>query len=228
LSGAGRRGVRALLVRPRGILAIVVRRAAGSALFAALAAAPAAAGSAAVYDFVPEKSEILVRTGRSGLLRFAGHRHVIRAESFEGILVLADEPESSRVSLAIETASLRVADKDLDAGDVAKVQTDMEEKVLEVASHPRIEFVSTSVAPGEEDALEITGTLTLHGVAREIRFPAALSLESDRVLLQGELEIRQKDFEIEPVSIGLGAVKVSNEVAISFEIVGAPRAPDAE
>ena len=53
-------------------------------LMAADPAVGAATSKAITYLLHPSKSEILVRTDRSGLLSFAGHRHVIRAEVFKG------------------------------------------------------------------------------------------------------------------------------------------------
>ena len=42
---------------------------------------------------------------------------------------------------------------------------------FEVGKYPRIEFASTSVKKGKDDFLEVTGTLSLHGVTRTVNFP---------------------------------------------------------
>ena len=42
---------------------------------------------------------------------------------------------------------------------------------FDVAKYPRIEFASTSVQKGVEDRLEVTGTLSLHGVTKPVTFP---------------------------------------------------------
>jgi polyisoprenoid-binding protein YceI len=201
----------------------------GFLLLAVLLLTPALlpnSAQARLHDFVLGKSEILVRTDRGGLLSFAGHRHVIRAERFTGTLHLSDDPDSTRISLTIEAGSLVVIDDDLDPEDVAKVQKEMEENVLEVASHPEIGFVSSSARWQEREEVEVTGELSLHGATRPISFPMKVSREPDRLFLTGEVELKQKDFGIEPVSAGLGAVKVKNEVKISFELVAVPRLRD--
>jgi hypothetical protein len=39
---------------------------------------------------------------------------------------------------------------------------------------------------------------------------------------QGTAELKQKDFGIEPIVVGGGAVKVKNELRVEFDIVAKP------
>jgi polyisoprenoid-binding protein YceI len=66
--------------------------------------------------------------------------------------------------------------------------------------------------------LQVAGQLTLHGQTRTIAFQAYLALEDGDVHVVGDVEIKQTDFGIEPVSAGLGTVKVKDEVTIAFDV----------
>src|SRR5206468_12851550 len=71
-------------------------------------AAQTAAGDSVSYDLVPP-SRLEVRTGKAGLLGFAGHDHVIRARSFSGRIVFYPEPLSVlHVSDLVPTDCFRV------------------------------------------------------------------------------------------------------------------------
>ena len=63
--------------------------------------------------------------------------------------------------------------------DAASVDTDVADRdthlkspdFFDVAKHPRITFVSTRIEPRGGDRYDVTGTLTLRGVAREVTLP---------------------------------------------------------
>ena len=193
-------------------------------------AAPAAAAQA-VYTLKPQASDFAIHTDRSGLFGRMGHRHTIRAQQFIGTVEWDSAlPEATRIDLVIDAKSLKVVDDDLDPGDVAKVQHDMETKVLEVEKHPEVHFLSNGAKLRESSegkwALDMNGTLALHGVSQAVVVPLTLESEGRTLRLKGETTLRQKDYEIEPVSVGMGAVKVKNEVRITFNLVA--EAPAAE
>src|SRR5260221_12319208 len=61
-----------------------------------------------LYHLSPA-SRLEVKTGKAGLLGFAGHEHTIRARGFSGLVVyFPDEPTASRVEIRIATDSLEV------------------------------------------------------------------------------------------------------------------------
>ena len=60
--------------------------------------------------------------------------------------------------------------------------------------------------------------LTLRGQTR----PLKLAVRAQGEHYQGTVELKQKDFGIEPISVGGGAVKVKNELRVEFDIVAKP------
>ena len=209
-------GARVRALGPRGLCALGIH-------FLALAI-PA---QAVTHDVDPSRGEIVVHTDRSGLFGFAGHRHRIEARAFSGNIELdPDTREATAVSLLVPASSLAVAD-DADSSKVAKIEHEMRTNVLEVDAYSDITFVSTaitSIGSATEGVreLRVTGELTLHGQTRTIDFQAYPGLEDGDVHVVGDVEVKQTDFGIEPVSAGLGTVKVKDEVTIAFDVWAVP------
>lgn len=181
----------------------------------------------------PAASSLTVHVSRAGLFGFLGHDHVVEGAVAEG-LVIADPEDLSSSSIAVvfRSADLRVTDPDGPEADVPEVQAKMEgEDVLDVASWPRISFSSTSVGGAriEDDAwrLRVEGELELHGRKRRLVVPVAVRLVEHGLAAVGELELKQSDWGIRPVSIA-GVVKVKDELRVSFEIQARPEAPSPE
>ena len=68
----------------------------------------------------------------------------------------------------------------------------------------------------------VSGTLSLHGVSREIQFPVQARQDGDAVLLQGKLPVRMTDYGIRIPRFLF--VTVEDQVMVSFDVT-AKRAP---
>jgi polyisoprenoid-binding protein YceI len=64
-----------------------------------------------------------------------------------------------------------------------------------VAEHPTATFVATSVTPQTTNSL-VSGNLTLHGVTKQISFPAQIQVTDDAVEVKAEFFIKRYDFEM--------------------------------
>ncbi|MGA8728989.1 MAG: YceI family protein, partial [Terracidiphilus sp.] len=65
----------------------------------------------------------------------------------------------------------------------------------------------------------LNGTLNLHGVSRNLSIPARVALLGDMFRASGDFTLSQSDFGIKPVSVAGGALKLKDELKVSFEIV---------
>jgi len=201
-------------------------------LFLVLVWPSAAVGQGTTWELDVEGSEVTVEVGRAGLLKFMGHEHIVSAPLKIGrVRMVVGDPGASSVELAFDSGRLAVEDPEGPTEDVPEVQERMSgPDVLDVAQYPLIAFLSHEVE-GEEVRpgvweLEVIGTLDLHGVAREVRAPVTLELSGESLEARGELEIRQKDFGISPVSVA-GVVKVRNELRVRFAFRGVPASGSA-
>ncbi len=199
----------------------------GAAFILALGARSAAAGGT-TYVVDPARSEVAIHVGRAGLLKFAGHEHVVLAPGLKGE-VQADPSDLGRssVSLALDATALKVSEAGEPPEDVPKVQARMVgPELLDVVHFPSVTFRSTKLE-GREAAmgiydLSITGELTLHGVIRSTVLAMRVEVSGDTLMAIGSLVVRHSDFGLTPVSVA-GVVKVKNEIAIDFRIEATAR-----
>jgi polyisoprenoid-binding protein YceI len=191
----------------------------------ALGSALPLSASPRAYVVDPAASALRIRVGKSGVFAFAGHRHEVVAERFEGTIEAdPDDLARSSVSLTFDASGLKVVAEREPAGDAPKVQEAMAgPKVLDVARFPAITFRSREVS-GRRAAegvyeLHVAGELSLHGVARSVSVPMRVEVSGSTLTATGKTTVAQRAFGIEPVSAGGGTVKVKNEVGIEFKIV---------
>ncbi len=176
------------------------------------------------FTIHPGESQLTLKVGRAGLFKVFGHDHLIEVRRFGGeVNWRPDSPESSSVSLSIESASLRVADSDVKEETRAEIQAVMEAEVLEIEKYPTIRFESKAleVQRAEEGEIRIivSGDLTLHGVTRPMKIPLWLLVSEERLRVRGELKFKGSHFGIEPVSVAGGTIKTKDELELSFDLV---------
>jgi polyisoprenoid-binding protein YceI len=171
-------------------------------------------------------SRLDVRTGKAGLLGFAGHEHLIRARAFSGHVVLyPDRPVASHADISISTDSLEVLTPP-DTAEIRKVTASMRSDVLDVAQYPEIQFVSRTVERGGEDTLRILGALTMHGRTREVPVVVHVVIAPGRDTLRAiaSFTVKQSDFGIRPYRGGPGGtVRVADAVTFDIDAVALRR-----
>lgn len=188
-------------------------------LICSLALAPQARS----YRIVDAESRFTVFAGKAGFLSGLAHDHTVAVRAFSGsIKVPAGGLSGASLELEIDARSLEVIDEGVSDKDRAEIQSEMESKVLETARFPKIAFKSVSIsdlkAEGERSRFLLHGDLTLKGATRRIAIPVAASIDASGVRATGEVVIKQTDFGIKPYSKGLGAVRVKDELKLSFDI----------
>ncbi len=194
-------------------------------LWGTLLAAPTAAQERLQYTIDAPKSKLELNVYREGAFKFLGHDHLVAAQSLSGTVQLDPASiERSSVSLKVETKALRVLDPGVSEKERREVQATMEgEKVLDAARYPEITFTSTNVSAvklaGGGYELMLTGELRLHGVVKTIRLPVRVLLEGSALRVQGETSLRQTEYQMTPVRVAGGTVKVKDQLRLSFEIL---------
>src|SRR6184192_61280 len=161
-----------------------------------------------------------VKTGKAGLLGFAGHTHVVRARAFVGrVVYYPDTPAQSRVEIVVPVDSLAVLTSS-DTAETRKVTHAMRTEVLHADVYPEISFVSTAVSP-TADGFQVQGRLTLAGQTRDVSCDIRAGIGTDTLRATGGFSVKQTDFGIRPYRGGpAGTVRVADRVTFSFEAVG--------
>lgn len=180
------------------------------------------AAEAQIWNIVPNRSDVRIHVGKSGLFRAAGHTHEVVAPAVSGRVRFDPERiEQAQIELTFDASAFKVDPKDEPPDDLAEVQqTMLSDKVLDAAKYPTIVFRSQEIEvqkrSGGQVHLRVVGALTLHGVTRQIEGPVDVTLSSDRLAGTGTVIVKQTTFGIEPVSAGFGTVKVKDEVSVRY------------
>ena len=171
------------------------------------------------FSLGPQVGHVRLHTGRAGAAAKAGHDLVIEAKRWSGSAVVdPGDPAASSVNVEVDTSSLEVVSgqggaKALNDGDIAKIKKNMTEDIFESSKNPTISFTSTSIG-GTPDAFTITGDLTIKGKTKSV----TLTGKAADGKVTGTGTIVQTEFGIKPFSALMGALKVADEVGISFEL----------
>lgn len=186
----------------------------GVVLAGALAlAAPALAADTYAVD--KGHSEVGFQISHLGLSKVRG-----RFKDFDGtIRVDSAKPESSSVEFSVKTASIDTdnekRDQDLRTG----------EGLLDVEKYPTLTFKSSRVTAKAKDHYDVAGTLTLHGVSKEVTLPVAVvgpikdPWGNQRVSFEISTTLNRKDYGISYHKVlDTGGLVVGDDVSISISL----------
>ncbi|MGW9032698.1 YceI family protein [Streptomyces sp. NPDC055722] len=172
------------------------------------------------YRLGPSTARLLIKTGRTGLGRRAGHDLTIEATRWSGTVVVAvGNPDMSSVSVTVETDSLEVREgtgglKPLTDNDRAEIKRTLGDKaLLHTAEHPTITFRSTRIT-GTPQSFEIIGELTIKGQTHPVTVHGEGNGDS---LLRGWATVTQSIWGIKPYTAFLGALRLADDVRVEFE-----------
>jgi polyisoprenoid-binding protein YceI len=178
--------------------------------------------SAARYRIDASRSRFSVQGSADGLLSMFGHDPLIAIRGFGGdARFVPGTLEAASLLMLVQAASLAVVNKVSDR-DRREMERAMREDLLEIARYPEIVFMSTSIttSPAGEGRYRarIVGKLSLHGVTRDHSIDAQLTLSDRSLRAQGEFRLRQTDYNIKPITVAGGTLKMKDELRFSFDI----------
>ncbi len=174
------------------------------------------------YIIEAQGGTFTVRAFATGLLSAFGHNPTIVIPDFEGEILLNPAAlEQSSMRLVIHAASLADAD-DISEKDRNEINRTMHKEVLESESYPEIVYecsrLSASKTGDGQYWVALNGELTLHGVSCTQPVSARVWLNGDKLRAAGDFSLRQRDYEIRPVSAAGGTIKLKDELKLSFDI----------
>lgn len=175
------------------------------------------------YVLDARASRFTVRASATGVLAAMGHNPVIGIRDFSGEVSFSPATlEGNGFRISIESASLNVQN-DIGDKDRREIERLMNEQVLETAKYPEIVYdVPSFTATKMGDALysaPLNGNLTLHGVTNSQPVTARVAVFGYMLRASGDFTLSQSDYQIKLVSVAGGALKLKNELKLSFEIV---------
>jgi polyisoprenoid-binding protein YceI len=175
------------------------------------------------YVIDGRSSRFTVRASAAGFLAAMGHNPTIAIRDLSGeIKFNPDKLEASSLKIIIKSSSLSVQD-DISAKDLREMERLMNQEVLEAAKFPEILYEAPNISVTKmADMLysaTLNGNLTLHGVSRSQPISVRVALLGSMLRASGDFSISQSEYDIKLVSVAGGALKLKDELKLSFEIV---------
>jgi polyisoprenoid-binding protein YceI len=177
---------------------------------------------AGAYRLGPESGRLLVHTTRTGLGAKAGHDLTIEVTRWHGrATVDVATPANSSVTVEVEVDSFDVREgtggvKPLTDSDRAEIHKTLKE-ILHTAQHPTITFRSRRV-DGSAGSFTLNAELTIMGVTQPVMVQGRVT--DGRVV--GGTTVVQSRWGIRPYSAFFGALKLSDEVKLDFDLALTP------
>ena len=171
--------------------------------------------SASTWDIDPQHSDVGFKVKHLMISNVKGH-----FDKYTGVVEINDKDiTKSKVQVSIDTNSINT---NVDKRDQHLRSADF----FDVAKFPTMTFVSTQVATAGKDRLKVTGTLTLHGITKEVILdvegPSAESKDPWGNIRKGATattKINRKDFGLVwNAALETGGVVVGDEITITLEI----------
>lgn len=171
-------------------------------------------------------SQLVIRTGRSGLLSGLSHDHQFTPARWQAEVDFdPDRPQEVHVDVRVDAATLH--------DQVARLSPKMREyvdretagpQVLDAQRYREIRFHGESAsARGEGGGLQgvLHGALSLHGTTRPLDVPFH-ARDASGYRVSGSVRFRQTDFGMTPFSTAAGTIGVDDEIQVDFDLVLAP------
>ncbi len=152
-----------------------------------------------------------VRVYKAGFLSALGHDHEITAPISAGWV----NATAREVELHVNAGTLQVRDQNISDKDRAEIQSTMlGPEVLDAEHYREIVFRSTAIEPTGTGSWRVRGNLTLHGQTRGV----IVEVQETSGRYAGSARLKQTEFDITPVKIGGGTIKVKDEIRIEFHL----------
>jgi polyisoprenoid-binding protein YceI len=163
--------------------------------------------------------DLLVRTGVTGRAASLGHRLTIAMASWQAAVgCVGAEPAS--VELVVDVRSLEVLRgeggvKGLSGPEKMLVRSNAL-NCLGANRFPQIRFHTADITKSG-DGYRLAGALEIHGKTREHVIEVRIEDLGDSWRMSTETVVRQTEFGVKPYSMFMGAMKVADEVTVSFD-----------
>jgi hypothetical protein len=202
----------------------------GRAPPAAVQVAPPVAAAGVHYRIDPARSEVRILAYRAGPLARFGHNHVLLVHALEGELWLPQDPAAARFRLSFPVAELAVDEPAARAAegeefasepspeDVAGTRGNLlGPALLDSAHYPRVRL--DGAAARLPVGLVARATFGVRDRTLELEVPVEVAPAPGELVVRGGFTVLQSALGLTPFSVGLGALRVRDDLAVRFRLV---------
>jgi polyisoprenoid-binding protein YceI len=158
-----------------------------------------------------------VQAMAGGILSSLGHNPTIIFRDLSGDLqVDSADFKTSSVRITVQAISLEAVDV---RDQISRTSNDGTREEVLGLRYVEIIYACSTVSASKlwrDNIGLLSGQLTLHGVTRQ---PGRVTINGDSLRASGECSVKQTAYGIKLVSAVGGAIKVKDDVKITFEIV---------
>ena len=168
------------------------------------------------------RSLLTIAVRRSGPLAKLGHDHVVASHNIQGEIA----PDAGRADMLVTLADLTVDEPALleqagfrspaAPGVAEATRQNMLDKVLDVLHFPHALIQVSRDAP---DSPNLKVDITLHRITRSFVVPAKIVSVDGKLSVTGEMQFKQTEFGITPLSVLGGRLQVEDELTLRFQIL---------
>jgi polyisoprenoid-binding protein YceI len=163
---------------------------------------------------LPEGTKYIIDNSASNI-NFTGSKfsgtHSGGWGKFEGTVIVPDgDFTKAYIRIDIDMKSTFSDDTDLTAKLVG-------EEFFEADTYPTSTFIATKIE-GSGEEFDVSGNLTLHGITKNLTFPALVELSDNGLIAEAEFSFNRKDFDIN--YDGLADDAIRDNVLMLFYVEG--------
>ncbi|MBI5375093.1 MAG: YceI family protein [Candidatus Schekmanbacteria bacterium] len=175
-------------------------------------ASQAYAGEPVKFTFTSPESKVVFE-GSSTFHDFDGKASEISGFAEGDIENLED---TSKGTFEVKVVSMTTNHEKRDSN----MMEDMAEKLFPVISFnlTRIAILKKPASESDHYLVKISGELAMHGVKKDIAFPATMSLSDKAINLKASVPLSLKDFDIKPRTFLFMSVK--DQIKVDFDLTG--------
>ena len=175
-------------------------------------------------------SDIAIEVFRDGPLAELGHNHVIGSTALTGRIAVQEAATGSSFALELpldaltvdEPARLAAAGPEfpdkLSAQDKEATRRNMlSAALLDAGRFPVVKLESLGIE-GEAGALVARTRVTIAGRPSEILVPVTLAMEGETLRASGQLTLTHSQRGLTPFSAAMGALRVADELRVSWRV----------
>ena len=170
-----------------------------------------------VWELDSGNGELRLTTGVTGAAAKMGHRLTIGLDWHATVHWSGDAPAA--VEMTVDVGSLEVLGGDGGVTGLSGPEKALARgnavKILDAKRHPKIVFRSSAIT-GADYGYLLSGTLQIRGRERDCDVELKVEDLGERWRMSAETEVRHSDFGLKPYSMMMGALKVADEVVVSF------------
>lgn len=167
----------------------------------------------------PSNGELLLTTGVTGPASAMGHRLTIAVTAWHATVDWVDD-QPTAVELTVDVDSLEVLRGDGGVKGLTGVEKSLARsnalKSLDAKRFPQIRFSADQIVTAIDGGYRLTGTLEIHGKTRSRSVDLRVKDLGSAWRMSCDVSVSHADFDIKPYSLMMGAVKVADEVVVSF------------